>query len=149
MEVILNEDVERIGIKGEIVRVADGFYRNYLQPRGLAVQADRVNKKWLEAQQRKAQMRHAEEKEQAEKIAEALAELDLRIALKAGENEKLYGSVTSIDVAAELKDKGYDLDRRKIQLSEPIKKLGMYTIPIRIHPDVEAKVNLLVEAKEE
>jgi large subunit ribosomal protein L9 len=148
MKVILKADVENLGLMGEITRVADGYYRNFLKPRGLAVEADNANVKWTEALQVKAARRKAEELESAQKAAEELSQLDLKILLKAGENDRLFGSVHSSDIARKLSEAGFEINRRMIALAEPIKKLGLYTIPVRIHPEVDAKVNLLVEKDE-
>jgi large subunit ribosomal protein L9 len=149
MKVVLKKDVKHLGVLGEIVRVADGYFRNYLKPRDLAVEADSANAKWIEAQQRKAMQRLAVEKDQAAALAEEMGKLDLKLTLKAGKDDKLFGSVHRADIAAKLAEQNYEIDRRKIRLDEPIKKLGLYTIPIRIHPEVEAKVTLLVEKEEE
>jgi large subunit ribosomal protein L9 len=148
MKVVLKADVKNLGVLGEIVKVADGYYRNFLKPRDLAVTADSANAKWIEAQQKKAMQRLAAEKEKAEMLAEEMGKIDLKLTLKAGKDDKLFGSVTRADIVAQLAEQEYEIDRRKIRLDEPIKKLGLYTIPIRIHPEVEAKVNLLVEKEE-
>lgn len=148
MKIVLKADVKHLGVLGEIVKVADGYYRNYLKPRGFAVAADSANAKWIEAQQRKAFQRLAVEKDKAAALAQELGQLELKLTLKAGKDDKLFGSVTRADIAEKLAEQQYEIDRRKIRLDEPIKKLGLYTIPIRIHSEIEAKVNLLVEKEE-
>ena len=150
MEVILREHVDNLGRRGEIVKVADGYARNYLLPRKLALLATDGNKKQIERERAKFDAREAEEKGMAGTLAERIAGAVVEIARRVGETEVLYGSVTSADIAEALHAKGFDLDRRKIQLHEPIKKLGEYTVPIRLHRDVSAdvKVRVLAEAVE-
>src|SRR5580765_6658687 len=120
MEVILREHVEHLGRRGEIVKVADGYARNYLLPRKLALLATEGNKKQIERERAKLETQEAEEKKVAEAIADRMANLEVVIARKVGETEALYGSVTTADVAEALTAKGFDIDRRKIQLADPI-----------------------------
>ncbi len=147
MEVILREHVEHLGRRGEIVKVADGYARNYLLPRKLALLATEGNKKQIERERAKLEAREAEEKGVAEAIADRMANLEVVIARKVGETEALYGSVTTADVAEALAAKGFDIDRRKIQLAEPIKKLGDFDLPIKLQREVIATVKVRVVAE--
>jgi large subunit ribosomal protein L9 len=147
MEVILREHVEHLGRRGEIVKVADGYARNYLLPRKLALLATEGNKKQIERERAKLEAREAEEKGVAEAIADRMANLEVVIARKVGETEALYGSVTTADVAEALAAKGFDIDRRKIQLAEPIKKLGDFDLPIKLQREVTATVKVRVVAE--
>jgi large subunit ribosomal protein L9 len=147
MEVILREHVEHLGRRGEIVKVADGYARNYLLPRKLALLATEGNKKQIERERAKLEVREAEEKGVAEAIADRMANLEVVIARKVGETEALYGSVTTADVAEALAAKGFDIDRRKIQLAEPIKKLGDFDLPIKLQREVIATVKVRVVAE--
>jgi large subunit ribosomal protein L9 len=147
MEVILREHVEHLGSRGEIVKVADGYARNYLLPRKLALLATEGNKKQIERERAKLEAREAEEKKVAGAIADRMANLEVVIARKVGETEALYGSVTTADVAEALAAKGFDIDRRKIQLAEPIKKLGDFDLPIRLQREVTATVKVRVVAE--
>jgi large subunit ribosomal protein L9 len=149
MEVILREHVDNLGRRGEIVKVADGYARNYLLPRKLALLATDGNKQRIEKERVKFEAAEAEERKVAEALAARMSSLELEIARRVGETEALYGSVTSSDVAEALAAKGFDLDRRKIQLQEPIKKLGAYEIPVRLQRDVTATVKLKVVAEGE
>jgi large subunit ribosomal protein L9 len=136
MEVILREHVDNLGRRGEIVRVADGYARNYLLPRKLALPATEGNKKHVERERRIVETREAEEKEAAQAIASRLELVDLTIARRVGETEHLYGSVTAADIADLLKTKGFDVDRRKLILPEAIKALGDHTVPLKLHREV-------------
>ena len=147
MEVILREHVDNLGRRGEIVKVAAGYARNFLLPRKLALLVTDGNKKQIERERAKFDAREAEEKGMAGTLAERIAGAVVEIARRVGETEVLYGSVTSADIAEALHAKGFDLDRRKIQLHEPIKKLGEYTVPIRLHRDVSADVKVRVVAE--
>jgi large subunit ribosomal protein L9 len=147
MEVILREHVEHLGRRGEIVKVADGYARNYLLPRKLALLATEGNKKQIERERAKLEVQEAEEKGVAEAIADRMANLEVVIARKVGETEALYGSVTTADVADALAAKGFDIDRRKIQLAEPIKKLGDFDLPIKLQREVIATVKVRVVAE--
>jgi len=147
MEVILREHVDNLGRRGEIVKVANGYARNYLLPRNLALLVTEGNKKHVERERAKFDAREAEEKGVADVIAQRIANAEIEIARRVGETDVLYGSVTSADIAEALHAKGFDLDRRKIQLHEPIKKLGEYTVPIRLHRDVSADVKVRVVAE--
>jgi len=147
MEVILREHVDNVGKRGEVVKVADGFARNYLLPRKLALPVTPGNLKHIERERAKFEAREAEERQGAEAIAAKLVGIVVVITRKVGETEALYGSVTSADIAAGLASQGMELDKRKIQLHEPIKRLGEYDVPIRLHREVLApiKVNVVAE----
>jgi large subunit ribosomal protein L9 len=147
MEVILREHVDNLGRRGEIVKVADGYARNYLLPRKLALLVTEGNKRQIERERAKFDAREAEEKGVAGAIAERLASVGLEIARRVGETEVLYGSVTSADIAEALLAKGFEIDRRKLQLQEPIKKLGEYDVPIKLHRDVTTHVKVRVIAE--
>jgi large subunit ribosomal protein L9 len=144
MEVILREHVENLGRRGQIVKVADGYARNYLLPRKLALPATEGNKKHVERERKKFEAREADERRVAEAIAARLANVDVVIARKVGENEVLYGSVTTADIGEALVSQGIDVDRRKLQLAEPIKKVGDVDVPIRLHREVTATVKVRV-----
>ena len=147
MDVILREHVDNLGRRGEVVKVADGYARNYLLPRKLALLVTAGNKQQIERERGKFEAREQEEKKVAEAIAARLAGVDIQIARKVGETEVLFGSVTSADIAAALAAKGFEIDRRKLNLREPIKKLGEYDIPLRLHPDVTVPVKVKVVAE--
>lgn len=149
MEVILREHVDNLGRRGEIVKVADGYARNYLLPRKLALLATDGNKQRIEKERVKLEATEAEERKIAEAIAARMNNLELEISRKVGETEALYGSVTSSDVGEALAKKGFEVDRRKIQLQEPIKRLGEFDIPIKLQRDVTATIKLKVVAEGE
>lgn len=148
MEVILRDHVEHLGRRGEIVKVADGYARNFLLPRKLALPATDANRKWVERERKIAEARDLEERGAAEAIAARLNALELTISRKTGENDQLYGSVTNADIGELLAAKGFDIDRRKILLPDPIKALGENTVPVKLHRDVTANVRVTV-AKEQ
>ena len=147
MEVILREHVDSLGRRGEIVKVADGYARNYLLPRKLALLATAGNKKQIERERGKFEANEAEEQKLAEAMAERVGALELTITRKVGETEALYGSVTTADIAEALAAGGFEVDRRKLQLAEPIKKLGDFDVPVRLHPNVTAHVKVRVVAE--
>ncbi len=147
MEVILKEDVPSLGKMGAVVRVRDGYARNYLMPRGLVLVADKKNLKMFEHQKRVIAERRERILKQGQDLAEKLAAVSLSIAVKSGEEGKLFGSVTNMDIEKALKDTGFDIERRQIHLAEPIKTLGDYEIPIRLSADVTAPVKLSVVAE--
>jgi len=149
MEVILREHVDNLGRRGEVVKVADGYARNYLLPRKLALVATEGNRKQIERERAKFDAKEAEEKGVADAAAQRIANVELEIRRKVGETEVLYGSVTTSDIAEALAAKGIELDRRKVQLQEPIKKLGEYDVPIKLHRDVITKIKLRVIAEGE
>lgn len=144
MEVILREHVEHLGRRGDIVKVAEGYARNYLLPRKLALAVNEGNKRQIERERKNAEARELEEKTQAEAFAARLTETAIAIPRRVGENDTLYGSVTTVDIASALAAKGFEVDRRKIVLAEPLKALGQVTVPIKIHRDVTAQVTVSV-----
>jgi len=148
MEVILREDIDKLGNRGEVVKVAPGYARNFLIPKRLAVEANASNKKIVE-QERQAHLRkEAKQESEASDLAKLVNGVSVTITQKSGENDQLFGSVTSKDVADALAAKNFTIDRRKILLDEPIKQLGEYKIPVRLHKNVTAEVTVVV-AKEE
>jgi large subunit ribosomal protein L9 len=144
MEVILKEDILNLGKMGEVVRVRDGYARNYLLPRGLVLIADKKTLKTFEHQKRVVESQKDRVVKQAQILADKVAQISLTMPVKAGEEGKLFGSVTNIDIEKALKAKGFDVDRRKIQLAQPIKVLGDYEVPVRFTSDVTANVKVSV-----
>ena len=136
MEIILRETVDNLGKRGEIVKVADGYARNFLLPRKLALPVTAGNKKHVERERKIMETREAEEKGQAEAVAARLSAVEISIARRVGDTEQLYGSVTASDVADFLKAKGFEIDRRKLILPEPIKTLGNHNVPLKLHREV-------------
>ena len=147
MEVILREHVDHLGRRGDLVKVADGYARNYLLPRKMALLATEGNKKQIERERVKFDMKELEDQKIAQAVAERMAGVEIEIARKVGETEALYGSVTSGDITEALAAKGFELDRRKLQLPEPIKKLGDYTVPVKLHRDVTTNLKVRVVAE--
>jgi large subunit ribosomal protein L9 len=147
MEVILREHVDNLGRRGEIVKVADGYARNYLLPRKLALLATEGNKKQIERERAKFDAKESDEQRAAEAIAERMTNVEVVIARKVGETTALYGSVTTADIAEALAAKGFELDRRKLQLAEPLKKLGEFDIPVKLHREVTATIKVKVVAE--
>ena len=145
MEVILQEDVPNLGSIGTIVRVRDGYARNFLLPRGLALVANRRNVRVLEHQQRVVGAKLARQRKQGEALAQQLASVTVSIKARAGEEGRLFGSVTNMDIERALRERGYDIDRRRILLDEPIKTLGTSTITIQLARDLQAAITLTVE----
>lgn len=148
MEVLLREDVEHLGGRGELVRVRAGYGRNYLLPRGLAVQATPANLKQIEQQRKALLKRETALRETAEQQGDLLKEVTLEFSRRAGEHGLLFGSVTSMDVAEALQAKGYEIDRKKIVLKDPLKELGEYEVPIRLHREVTVNVKAVVKQEE-
>jgi large subunit ribosomal protein L9 len=144
MEVILREHVDNLGKRGEIVKVADGFARNYLLPRKLALPATEGNRKHVERERKIMETREAEEKSSAEAIAARLAVVEISIARRVGDTEQLYGSVTAADIVDYLKSKGFDVDRRKLILPEPIKAIGEFAVPLKLHREVTVPLKVQV-----
>ena len=144
MEVILREHVDNLGKRGEIVKVADGYARNYLLPRKLALPATEGNRKHVERERKIMEAREAEEKGAAEAIAGRLANVDISIARRVGDTEQLYGSVTASDIAEFLKTKGFEVDRRRLILPEPIKSIGEYNVPLKLHREVTVPLKVKV-----
>ena len=149
MEVILKEDVEKLGHRGDVVKVAEGYGRNYLLPRKLAIEATSGNKKVIEDMKAASQRRVVREQADAEGLAKQLEAVTLTFLRRTGEGEHLFGSVTSSDIAAELEARGFTIDRRKIQLDEPIKMLGDAEVPLKLHRDVTAKLKVVVKREVE
>ena len=148
MEVILREDVEKLGARGQLVKVAPGYARNFLLPKRLAVAATEANKKIVE-QERQAHLRREVKVEtEAQDLAKLLGGVSVTISQKAGENDQLFGSVTSKDIAEALEKAGFTVDRRKVELSEPIKQLGEHKVPVKLHKAVTAEVTVKVVKEE-
>lgn len=148
MEVILRDSIPNVGRVGEVVQVKDGYARNYLLPRGLAYPATEAYKRRIagEAKRRIAQL--AEQRSGAEAVAADLASIELHFTAKAGEGDRLFGSITSADIANRLHEKGYEIDKRTIEIPEPIKMIGVYQVPIRLHPEVQAEIRVWVVKEE-
>ena len=144
MEVILREHVDNLGKRGEIVKVADGFARNYLLPRKLALPATEGNRKHVERERKIMETREAQEKAGAEAIATRLATVDIAITRRVGDTEQLYGSVTAADIVDFLKSKGFEVDRRKLILPEPLKALGEFDVPLKLHREVTVPLKVKV-----
>ena len=144
MEIILRQDYESLGQKGDVVNVKGGYARNYLIPKGLAYIATEANRKRFENELKQQTWRMAREQKKAAELAEKLQNVSCTITVQVGEEDKLFGSVTSQNIADSLADQGYKVDKRKIQLEEPIKSLGIYSVPIKLHPEVEAAVKVWV-----
>jgi large subunit ribosomal protein L9 len=144
MQIILQEDVEKLGNRGEVVEVAEGYARNFLLPRKLAMAATPGNLKRLERMRATFAKREADDRASAQTLSELLANVSLSLTRKAGENDQLFGSVTTADISAALEAQGYKIDKRKIQLVDPIKLVGEYQVPIKLHRDIVANVKLAV-----
>ena len=140
MEVILIQDVNKVGRKGDVVRVRDGFGRNFLLPRSLAIPSTRANQQFVEEQKLRAATRREKDKAEAQGVAERLSKVKVSIPAQAGEQEKLFGSVTAEDIAESLTKQGFAIDRKHIQLKEPIRSLGTFTVTVEIFPQVKATV---------
>ena len=147
MEVILKEDVPQLGNRGEVVKVAEGYGRNFLLPKKLAIEATLANKKVIEQMKAASVRRSAKEKSEADELAKQFDGLEVSFTRKSGENDQLFGSVTSGDIAEALEKKSFHIDRRKIQLHEPLKTVGEFTVPVKLHKDVTTHLKVLI-AKE-
>ena len=145
MEVILKEDVAKLGSRGDVVKVAAGYGRNFLLPRKLAIEASAGNKKVIEQMRAAALRRSAKEKAQAEELSKQFDGLSVSFQRRSGEHDQLFGSVTSADIAEALERKGFSLDRRKIQVHEPLKSLGEFAVPVKLHKDVTAHLKVVIE----
>jgi large subunit ribosomal protein L9 len=145
MEVILKEDVNKLGSRGDVVKVADGYGRNYLLPRKLAIEASAGNKSVIEQMKAASVRRSAKEKIQAEELSKQFDGVSVSFQRRTGEQEQLFGSVTSSDIADALAKKGFTVDRRKIQIHEPLKTLGEFTIPIKLHKEVTTHLKVVIE----
>jgi large subunit ribosomal protein L9 len=148
MQIILQEDVEKLGTRGQVVEVAEGYARNFLLPRKLALEASAANMKRLEKMRAVFAKKEATEKESAQKLAELLGGVTLEFARRAGDNDQLFGSVTSGDVADALAAKGYNVEKRKIALPDAIKVVGEYEIPVKLHREINATVKAVVKKEE-
>jgi large subunit ribosomal protein L9 len=148
MEVILRDDIERLGQRGQVVKVADGYARNFLLPKRLAVPATDANKKIVEQERQAHLRREAKLKTEAEDLAKLMTGVSVTIAQKAGENDQLFGSVTAKDVAEALERQNYTIDRRKIVLEEPIKQLGEHKVQVKLHRDVTSEITVNVVKEE-
>ncbi len=148
MKLILREDVENLGKGGELVEVKPGYGRNFLLPRGLAVPANPKNVRDLEHQKSVAAAKAAKLKASAQAVAKRLADTPVTLKRKVGEQDKLYGSVTALDVAEALASRGLQIDRRSIDLAEPIKTVGDFDVPVKLHSEVVGKVKVTVQAEE-
>jgi len=145
MEVILKEDINTLGARGDVVKVAEGYGRNYLLPRKLAIVANEGNKAVIVQMKAAAVRRSAKEKSQAEELAKQFEGLSVAFQRRSGEHDQLFGSVTSGDIAEGVAKKGINLDRRQVQLHEPLKTLGEFTIPVKLHKDVTAHLKVVIE----
>src|ERR1044072_4985653 len=148
-KVLLREDVDDLGARGEIVRVRAGYARNYLLPRNLAVEATAGNVKGIESERAALLKKEAKERATAESQSQQMGSLNLEFRRKAGEQGALYGSVTSMDIAEALKERGYEIDRHRIHLREPLKRLGEYTVPVRLHREVTLDLKIRVASEGE
>ncbi|QTL99817.1 50S ribosomal protein L9 [Iocasia frigidifontis] len=144
MKVILKSDVKKLGSKGDIVKVSDGYARNFLMPKGLAEEATQSNLNELKHKEKIQERKYKENRAEAEELASKLAEKDFVIAVKAGENGRLFGSVTTKDIAKAVKKEGFKIDKRKIDLSDHIKSLGVHKVKVKIFKDVEATLKVKV-----
>ena len=149
MEVILKEDVNKLGHRGDVVKVADGYGRNYLLPEKLAIEATANNKAVIEQMKNSSVRKLAKEKVVAEDLSKTLESVELVFERKVGENDHIFGSVTSSDIAQQLEQKGYTIDRRKISLEEPLKSLGEFHVPIKLHREVTTHLKVTVKGDEE
>ena len=145
MQIILQEDVEKLGTRGQVVNVAEGYARNFLLPRKLALEASAGNMKRLEKMRATFAKKEATEKGDAQKLAELLAGVSLELTRKAGENDQLFGSVTSADISEALAAKGFNVEKRKIALADQIKVVGEFEIPVKLHREISANVKLSVK----
>jgi len=148
MKIILRQDMDSLGLEGDVVDVAKGYARNYLIPKGMALEANTQNIKLFETQKKKIEVKRLKAKEDAEKIGEQLADVTVTISQKAGEGDKLYGSVTRMDIAANLEQQGIVIDRKKINLEKPIKALGEFEVQVRLYPEVTGAIKVVVVPEE-
>ena len=149
MKIILTKDMDALGLAGEIFNVAKGYGRNYLIPQGFAVEATEQNVKRLEKLRKKIELKKIKAKEDAEIIKKRMADLHITVSQKVGEEDKLYGSVTTMDIAAELEKQGVNIERRKIALDKPIKTLGEHAVHVKLHPEVTGTIKVMVVPEEE
>ena len=144
MRIVLRENVEKLGRRGEVLKVAAGYARNYLLPKKLAFLATDANLKRIEQERKVREVQETKDKQEAQALAERMSQLSLTAVRKVGENEMLYGSVTNADVAELLEKEGFNVDKRKILLDDPIKSLGIYEVVVKVHPEVTANVKVWV-----
>jgi large subunit ribosomal protein L9 len=144
MKIILREDIDKLGRRGEVVKVAPGYGRNYLLPKGLAYLHTPGNAKRVDQERRFLNVKLAREKQEAEELSRRISQISTTIVRKVGENETLYGSVTNGDIAEAIEKEGFAIDKRKILLTDPIKTLGIYTVPVKLHPEVTAELKVWV-----
>ena len=144
MEVILREDIDNLGSRGELVKVAPGYARNFLLPKKLAVAATDANRKIVEQERQSHLRKEVKQKSEAEDLSKLMTGVSVTITQKAGENDQLFGSVTSSDIAHELEHRGFNIDRRKVQLEEPLKALGEFNVAIKLHRDVTTTVKVTI-----
>lgn len=144
MQVILKTNIDKLGSLGELITVADGYARNYLIPRKLAIEATDKNRRFLEHEKKVEADRTIKHRKDAEKIAEDLSGISCTITVQAGENDRLFGSVTSMDIAESLEKRGHKIDKRNIILEEPIKELGVFTVPVKVFQDITANIKVWV-----
>ncbi len=149
MEVILKEDVPKLGSRGDVVKVAEGYGRNYLLPHKLAIEASAANKSVIEQMKAASLRRGVKEKSDAELLAKQFDGVNLSFTRRSGENDQLFGSVTSADIAHELEHRGFNVDRRKLQLDEPLKALGEFTVPIKLHREVTTTIKVTIAKEKE
>ena len=147
MEVILKEDVDTLGHRGDVVKVAEGYGRNFLLPKKLAIEATAANRNVIEQMKQSAMRRSVKEKADAQQLVAQMEQVELTFQRKVGEHEHLFGSVTSSDIAHALEQKGYQIDRRKVQLDEPLKQLGEFHVPVKLHRDVAAHIKVVISAE--
>jgi len=144
MKIILRQDMDALGLEGDTVDVANGYARNYLIPKGIALEANMQNVKLFETQRKKIEIKRLKAKDEAEKVKEKLADVMITISQKAGDEDKLYGSVTNMDIAAHLEKQGILIDRKKISMDKPIKTLGEFEVSIRLYPEVTGSIKVAV-----
>jgi large subunit ribosomal protein L9 len=144
MEVILKEDVPKLGSRGDVIKVAEGYGRNFLLPHKLAIEANAGNKAVIEQMKAASVRRSAKEKSEADALAKQFDGLEISFTRKSGENDQLFGSVTSGDIAEALEKKSFHIDRRKIQVHEPLKTIGEFTIPVKLHKDVTTHLKVVI-----
>jgi len=149
MEVILRQDLDELGLEGDIVNVAKGYARNYLMPKGLALEASPQNIKSFELQRKKIEVRRLKARENAEKVKQQIELMEITLEHKAGEEGKLYGSVTTMDIASQLESKGIVIDRKKIVLEKPIKELGEFEAKVKIYPEVTCEIKIKIVPEKE
>ena len=148
MEVILKKSVEGLGVPGDVLKVADGYARNYLLPMQLAVHATERNRRYLDHQKRVINQQESKDRERAQEIAAQVAGVTCTLKRRAGENDRLFGSVTSMDIAEALRAEGFELERRFLELGEPIRELGVFMVPVKLHTDVVVELRVVVEREE-